>query len=63
MPAGSVSLTVVVPLELDGPALLTVIWYMPVPPAVNVPSADFVVVRLKVVASGGVVGFVTGPLF
>src|SRR5256885_1203427 len=61
MPAGKVSLTVVVPVELDGPALETVILYWPVPPAVNVPCATFVTERSKTALSV-VGGVVAGPL-
>lgn len=43
MAAGSVSVTVVVPVVADGPALLTLIVYCPVPPAVNVADAVLVI--------------------
>lgn len=59
-PVGNVSLTVVVPLESDGPLLVTVILYCPVPPAVNVPCAAFATVRSKLVLSE-VGGVVIGP--
>src|SRR5205085_77979 len=59
---GKVSLTVVVPVELDSPAFATVILYCPVPPAVNVPCATFVTDRSNVLVSGGA-GAVNGPLF
>src|SRR5437868_14642743 len=62
MPAGKVSLTVVVPVELDGPALATVIRYCPVLPAVNVPCAVFVTERSKLVVTG-VGPDEAGPLF
>src|SRR5437868_14509594 len=62
MPAGKVSLTVVVPVELDGPALATVIRYFPVLPAVNVPCAVFVTERSKLVVTG-VGPDEAGPLF
>ncbi len=58
---GSVSATVVVPDESDGPAFETVTLYWPVPPAVNVPCAIFAIVRSKLVLSG-VGGVVIGPL-
>src|SRR5438477_180953 len=61
MPLGSASLTVVVPVELDGPALLTVILYWPLPPAVKVPCAAFVTARSKLVVTG-VGGVTIGPL-
>lgn len=61
MPLGKVSLTVVVPVELDGPALVTVIWYWPVPPAVKVPCATFATERSKLMFSG-VGPVLTGPL-
>src|SRR5260221_640185 len=61
MPAGKVSVTVVVPVELDGPAFATVILYCPVPPAVNVPCATFVTDRSKIVVSVGG-GAMIGPL-
>lgn len=47
MAAGNVSVTVVVPVVLDGPALLTVIVYWPLPPAVKVAEAVLVIARSK----------------
>ena len=61
MPAGKVSITVVVPDEVDGPAFETVITYWPVAPARNVPCATFVTLRSKLVLTG-VEPVETGPL-
>lgn len=61
-PAGKVSVTVVVPVVLDGPLLVTVILYWPVPPAVNVPCATFTIARSKFGVSG-VGPLEAGPLF
>lgn len=55
------SVTVFVPVELDGPALLMVILYWPEPPLVNAPIAVLVMVRSKLELSG-VTGVVIGPL-
>lgn len=60
-PAGNVSVTVLVPVEFDGPALLIVMLYWPVPPLVKVPTAVLVIVRSKTELSG-VGGVLTGPL-
>ena len=54
-------MTVVVPVELDGPALLTVIVYWPVPPAVNGAEAAFNTLKSKTILSG-VRPLLTGPL-
>src|SRR5437868_9120913 len=62
MPAGKVSLTVVVPVELDGPAFETVILYWPLPPGVNVPCATFATDRSKLVVTGVGPPVVAGPL-
>lgn len=59
--AGNVSVTVLVPVELDGPALLMVMLYWPLPPLVNVPTGVLVIVRSKTELSG-VTGVVIGPL-
>lgn len=56
MPAGKVSLTVVVPVEFDGPAFDTVILYWPLPPAVKAPCATFTIERSKLLTTG------VGPL-
>lgn len=61
IPAGKVSLTVVVPVEFDGPAFETVILYWPLPPAVNVPCATFAIERSKLLTTG-VVPLDAGPL-
>ncbi len=61
MPVGKDSLTVVVPVEFDGPAFETVILYCPVPPAVKVPCVTFATERSKLMFSG-VVPVLTGPL-
>src|SRR5258708_26755706 len=61
MPDGKFSSMVVVPVELDGPLLVTVILYWPPAPAVNVPTASFVTIRSKTELSV-VVGVETGPL-
>ena len=47
MPAGKLSLTVVVPVLLDGPLFETVMVYWPLPPAVKVAEAVFVIARSK----------------
>lgn len=48
MAAGKVSVTVVVPVVLDGPAFDTVMVYWPLPPAVKVAEAVLVMARSKV---------------
>src|SRR5438093_1011774 len=45
MPAGSVSVTVTGPAAFDGPALDTVMVYVPSVPAVNGPVCDLVIDR------------------
>lgn len=60
-PAGSVSATVVVPVEFDGPLFVTVILYWPVPPAVKAVFATFVTARSKT-EFRVVAGVETGPL-
>src|SRR2546423_670298 len=61
MPVGSASLTVAVPLELDGPLLVTVILYRPLPPAINAPTVVLATDRSKEVETG-VTGVMMGPL-
>src|SRR5262245_34081523 len=61
MPAGNRSLSVVVPDESDGPLLVTVILYLPVPPAVNWPTVVLAATRSNEVVTG-VVPLEDGPL-
>lgn len=60
-PAGKVSVMVLVPVEFDGPALLMVMLYWPLPPLVNVPTGVLVIVKSNTELKG-VTGVVIGPL-
>jgi hypothetical protein len=62
-PAGSVSVTVIVPLVAAVPVLLTAIAYVPVAPIVKFPVCDFAIasVGLRIVVGSVAVGVLAAP--